>query len=248
MTAAILTDTTKCIGCNECVRACKTANRLAADLPRRWDEGDGLSANNWCAVEDGPKHSHVRKQCRHCEEPACVASCPVGALHKTELGPVVYDNGKCMGCRYCMMACPYGIPRYDWDDAVPYVRKCTMCYDRIRAGGQPACTGACPTHATIFGDRDQLLAEAARRIKANPALYIPKIWGAEDAGGTSVLYISNVDLSFLTGGKELPGTPLPDTTKMAMHAVPFVFTGVVAGMAGLRWIIERRIKLEGSDE
>ncbi len=248
MTAAILTDTTKCIGCNECVRACKAANHLAADLPRRWSLGDGLSARNWCAVQDGPKRSHVRKQCRHCAEPACVASCPVGALQKTELGPVVYDSGKCMGCRYCMMACPYGIPRYDWDQSVPYVRKCTLCYDRVRAGGQPACTGACPTKATIFGDRDQLIEQASRRIQANPRLYVPKIWGAEDAGGTSVLYISNVDLSFLTGGKPLGNAPLPDTTKAAMHAVPFVFTGVVAGMAGLRWIIERRIKLEGSDE
>ena len=248
MRAAILTDTTKCIGCNECVRACKAANGLAADVPRRWSIGDGLSADNWCAVENGPKRSYVRKQCRHCVEPACVASCPVGALQKTELGPIVYDGSKCMGCRYCMMACPFGIPRYGWNQAAPYVRKCTMCYDRLLAGRQPACTSACPAHATIFGDRDELLAEAARRVRSNPALYVPKVWGAEDAGGTSVLYVSNVDVSFLTGGRELGKTALPEKTKLAMHAVPFVFTGVVAGMAGLRWIIERRIKLEGSDE
>jgi formate dehydrogenase iron-sulfur subunit len=247
MTAAILTDTTKCTGCNECVRACKAANGLAADLPRRWSLGDGLSARNWCSVIEGPERSYVRKQCRHCLEPACVSACPVGALQKTGLGAVVYDSGKCMGCRYCMMACPFGIPRYDWDQTVPYVRKCTLCYGRISTGGQPACTAACPTQATVFGDRDRLIAEAYRRIRANPERYVARVWGEEDAGGTSVLYISSVDLSFLTRGEPLEKTPLPETTKPAMHAVPFAFTGVVAGMAALRWVIDRRIKLEGSD-
>jgi formate dehydrogenase iron-sulfur subunit len=244
MNAAILTDTTKCIGCNQCVAACKAANGLAADLPRRWGLGDGLSARNWCSVVDGPERSHVRKQCRHCLEPACVSACPVGALQHTATGPVAYDSGKCMGCRYCMMACPFGIPRYDWDQAVPYVRKCTMCYERVASGGQPACVAECPTQATIFGERGRLLEEAKRRIRDNPDRYVPKVWGEQDAGGTSVLYISSVDLSFLSRDT----APLPETTELAMHAVPFVFTGVVAGMAGLRWIVNRRIKLEGSDE
>ncbi len=248
MTAAILTDTTKCIGCNECVRACKAANGLAADLPRRWSLGDGLSARNWCSVVAGPERSMVRKQCRHCIEPACVSACPVGALQKTASGAIVYDDGKCMGCRYCMMACPFEIPRYDWDQAVPYVRKCTLCYERLRAGGQPACTAACPTQATIFGDRERLIAEAYRRIRTGPGRYIAKVWGEHDAGGTSVLYISNTNISFLTRGQVLGSTPAPETTRLAMHAVPFVFTGVVAGMAGLRWIIDRRMKLDGADE
>ena len=250
MNAAILNDTTKCIGCNECALACKQANHLAPDVPRRWDLDDGLSARNWTSIVEGPKRTFARKQCRHCLEPACVSACPVGALAKTSLGAVVYDNGKCMGCRYCMMACPYGIPRYDWDQPVPYVRKCILCYERILAGGQPACTEACPAKATIFGDRDDLLAEARRRIAANPGLYVNRVWGERDLGGTAVLYISNVDLSFLAAEHPGGSVPLPERTAVAMHSVPFVFTGVVAGMAGLNWIIARRMKRqsEGPDE
>jgi len=250
MKAAILTDTTLCIGCNECALACKKANHLEPDVPRRWDLDDGLSARNWTSVVEGPDRSFVRKQCRHCLEPACVSACPVGALSRTDIGAVVYDSAKCMGCRYCMMACPYGIPRYDWDQAVPYVRKCILCYDRIRAGGQPACTDACPTKATIFGDRDLLLAEARRRIRENPGRYVDRVWGEHEIGGTSVLYISNVDLSFLTHGIQLGSVPVPERTRAAMHAVPFAFTGVVAVMAGLNWIIDRRMKRqsEGPDE
>jgi len=245
MTAAILTDTTKCIGCNECAIACKRANHLAPDAPRRWHLADGLSARNWTSVVAGPNGAYARQQCRHCLKPACVSVCPVGALSKTEIGAVVYDTRKCMGCRYCMEACPYGIPRYDWDQVVPYVRKCILCYDRIRAGQEPACTAACPTKATIFGDRDHLLAEAHRRLAAAPGRYLRKVWGEHDLGGASILSISNIDLSSLM---QYPAgnDPLPRTTALAMRAVPFAFTGVVAGMAGLNWIINRRVKRQAA--
>ncbi len=247
MTVAILTDTTKCIGCHECVIACKKTNGLQLDIPRRWDLDDGLTARNWTSIVEGPNHRFVRKQCRHCLEPACVSACPVAALQKTELGPVVYDSNKCMGCRYCMMACPYGIPRYDWDQAIPYVRKCILCYGLIRTGGEPACTRACPTKATIFGDLDQLIAEAHRRIREESGPYINKVWGEHEVGGTLVLYISDVDLSFLTHGKALGEKPVPETTAAAMNAVPFAFTGVLAAMAGVNWIIGRRMKVMESE-
>ncbi len=238
---AILTDTTKCIGCRECVIACKEINNLDQELPRRWNLDDGLAARNWTSIIEKPGDKYVRKQCRHCLEPACVSACPVGALQKTSLGAVIYDSYKCLGCRYCMMACPYGIPRYDWDQQVPYVRKCILCYEtRLKNGQQPACTEVCPTQATIFGERDELIAEAHHRIKAEPDRYINKVWGEHEAGGTSIIYISDIDLSFLTYGKPLGEKALPDYTKTAMNAVPFTFVGMAGVMAGLNWIISRR--------
>jgi len=244
MKAAILTDTTKCNGCHECVVACKKANHLGADVPRRWNANDGLSAANWTSIVEGPRRTPVRKQCRHCLEPACASACPVGALRRTEMGAVVYDSTKCMGCRYCMMACPYGIPRYEWQAAVPYVRKCILCYDRLLAGTQPACTEACPQKATIFGDRDELLAEARRRLADKPDVYLQEIVGEHEAGGTSILYISQVNLGFLSDERVIGSQPLPARTSVAMGAVPFAFTGVVAVAAGVSWVIERRIKLQ----
>jgi formate dehydrogenase iron-sulfur subunit len=243
MKAAILTDITKCIGCLECVTACKQANKLDLDVPRTWQKDDGLSAQNWTSILQRPGDHYVRKQCRHCLEPACASACPVGALHTTETGAVVYDNNKCLGCRYCMMACPYGIPRYDWDERVPYVRKCILCYDRITAGEQPACTAACPTGATIFGERDELIAEGHRRIAENPGTYIDRVWGEHEVGGTSILYVSDIDLGFLSYKSNLGTKPLPSTTAPAMKAVPFAFVGMGGIMYGLNWIIQRRIEL-----
>jgi formate dehydrogenase iron-sulfur subunit len=249
MSAAILTDVTKCIGCLECVAGCKKANDLSLDTPRSWQKNDGLSARNWTSVLRRSDHHYVRKQCRHCLEPACATACPVGALHQTDQGAVVYDSDKCLGCRYCMMACPYGIPRYDWDEPVPYVRKCILCYDKIKRGEQPGCTAACPTGATIFGDRDELLAEAHRRIRENPGKYVDHVWGEHEFGGTSVLYVSDIDLGFLSYAGHSENRPLPEATALAMKAVPFAFVGMGGLMYGLNWIIKRRMELsEHQDE
>ncbi len=241
---AILTDTTKCIGCRECVIACKTRYNLENAIPRRWSAEDGLSARNWTSIIERPDSKYVRKQCRHCLEPACVSACPVNALSKNEDGAVVYNSSKCIGCRYCMMACPYGIPRYDWDRPIPYVRKCILCAEYISDGKQPACTEACPTEATIFGDREELIVEAHRRINANPGKYINRVWGEHEVGGSQVLYISDIDLSFLTYGRSLGERPLPDRTAAAMHAVPYAFVGMGSLMAGIGWVIGRRMKNE----
>ncbi|OGU17238.1 MAG: hypothetical protein A2X61_16950 [Ignavibacteria bacterium GWB2_35_12] len=256
---AILTDITKCIGCNECVKACKVINNLPPDKPREWQKNDGLSASNWTSVLHNGKYN-LRKQCRHCVEPACVSVCPVGALHKTETGAVVYDSDKCLGCRYCMMACPYGIPRYDWVQPVPYIKKCILCYHKIKDGtiSQPACTSACPTGATIYGEREELLKEARRRINSEPDKYLNTIYGENEVGGTNVLYITAKDcpLDFLLyynnrieKGIELAGMPdfneaIPITTKWAMGAVPFAFLGMGAVMSGIYWVINRRNKLQ----
>ncbi len=256
---SILTDVTKCIGCTECVSACKMINGLPPDKPREWQKNDGLSANNWTSILHNGTYN-VRKQCRHCIEPACVSVCPVGALHKTETGAVVYDDYKCLGCRYCMMACPYGIPRYDWDNPVPYIRKCILCYDNIKSGkiDQPACTAACPTKATIYGERKDLLKEARRRINAEPNNYLNHIYGEHEVGGTNVMYITSKDcpLDFLyyynnrygknanaLFGQPDINDPLPNTTKWAMGAVPIAFIGMGAVMSGIYWVTQRKNKI-----
>lgn len=248
---AILTDVTRCIGCEECVAACKKTNQTGEDQPWRWQKRiDDLSATRWTTILKKPGRRYVRQQCRHCLEPACVSVCPVGALHKTPEGAVVYDSKICMGCRYCMMSCPFAIPRYTWDQAIPYVRKCIMCYDKIKSGElqQPACTAACPKEATIFGERDELIAEARRRIAANPGKYIDRIYGEKEVGGTRVLYISDIPLDFLGWKKDLPEKPLPQYTWAALNKVPWIFGTVGVGMFGTWWIIERRQKLAGNTE
>lgn len=248
-TFAILTDTTRCTGCETCVHACKQTYQLGRDRAWRWKQRiDDLSATRFTTIETRPGGHHVRKQCRHCVEPACVSACLVGALQKTELGPVIYDQNRCMGCRYCMMACPFGIPRYQWQSAVPYVRKCILCYDRIKEGKQPACTEACPYGATIFGTRAKMLAEARRRITAEPQRYYPrgapKVYGAHEVGGTSVLYISDISLDFLGWQPELGDEPVPALTWGALRKVPKIAFGVAALMSAIYWIIGRRAKLQ----
>ena len=244
---AILTDTTLCIGCEKCVAACKEINGLGKDRPRRWEQRiDDLSATRYTTIVRRRGVHNVRAQCRHCLEPACVSACLVGAMQKTPEGPVTYDSTKCMGCRYCMMACPFGIPRYDWEQAVPKVRKCTMCYEqRLSKGQQPACTEACPTKATIFGQRDVLLAEAHRRIRDNPGKYQNTVFGETAIGGTSVLYISDISLDFLSfkPDQELGSVPLPERTWEVLSKIPVEAACVGGAMAAVWWIIGRRMKL-----
>jgi formate dehydrogenase iron-sulfur subunit len=244
-TYAILTDTTKCTGCQSCVVACKKENHLGKDRDWKWKTDiDSLSSTRFTTIIRREGGHFVRQQCRHCLDPACASACIVGALQKTELGPVIYDGDKCMGCRYCMMACPYGIPRYDWDASIPYIRKCTMCYPRVADGKQPACTEACPEGATIFGKRDDLLAIAHRRIKNDPDTYVNKVFGEHEVGGTSVLYISDIPLGFLGWKPDLGDEPLPKLTWASLTKVPPVVVGMAAAMSGVYFIIGRRMKLQ----
>ena len=251
---AILTDTTLCTGCQKCVAACKKENDLGKDAPHHWQERiDDLSSTRYTTIlrrpDEGRAGDHfVRQQCRHCVDPACVSACLVGALQKTPEGPVIYDGNKCMGCRYCMVACPYGIPRYQWGQPVPYVCKCDMCYERVKEGEEPACVEACPQKATIFGDRDELIEEARRRIRDNPDKYVDKIFGETEIGGTAVIYISDIPLDFLSFKQELGGEPLPKLTWAALAKVPPLALGVGGVMAGVWWIIGRRMQLAEEDK
>ncbi len=241
---AILTDTTLCTGCEQCVAACKRVQNLAGDKPRRWKRTiDDLSATRFTTIVHREGRS-IRQQCRHCVDPACVSACLVGAMQKTPEGPVVYDNDRCMGCRYCMVACPFEIPRYEWSANVPYVRKCNLCYDRLAEGKLPGCVEACPHKATIFGEREALLAEARRRISETPGRYVNRVYGESDVGGTSVLMISDIPLDFLVAGGGTLDQALPDLTWAALKKVPGLALGVGGLMAGVYWITERRMRLQ----
>jgi formate dehydrogenase iron-sulfur subunit len=230
----LLIDLTRCVGCQECVSACLVAH----DLPGDADDVAGLSSKALTALveKDGV---YVRQLCRHCVTPSCVSVCPVEAFRKTPEGPVVYDASRCMGCRYCMQACPFGVPKYEWDNPVPAVVKCDFCASRQAEGKQPACAEACPEGATIFGDRDELLAEAHRRLAESPDSYYPRVYGETEAGGTAVLFLSPVPFEQL-GFPAVVGGPLPELTHAALAKIPGILSIGGAALLGIYWITHRR--------
>ncbi len=146
---ALLIDIKRCIGCMSCETACKQLHGFSTDP-------EPVLSDTAFTVVETRNDKFVRKLCMHCDDPACASACPVGAISKMALGPVVYDADKCIGCRYCMLACPYQVPRYQWTKLAPFVKKCDLCVDRVKAGKPTACAEACPVQATVFGDRDEL--------------------------------------------------------------------------------------------
>lgn len=242
----LLIDPVKCVGCMTCFMACKEAN----GLPNRDDKE--LNDKTYSVVKKvGSKY--VRRLCMHCVNPACVSVCPVGALQKTELGPVIYDPDRCIGCRYCMVACPFSIPTYEWNSATPKVQKCFMCYEnRVAKGMNTACAEACSYGATIFGKRKDLILEARSRIEKEPDKYLSHIYGEEELGGTSTLYMMASPFEKIDFLPEFRKDPLPVLTWNVLNRLPdiVVMGGVL--MSGFVWIINRRIVLskerhKGSD-
>jgi formate dehydrogenase iron-sulfur subunit len=237
MAKAILFDSTLCVGCKQCEEAC--ARRWELPYTESVAAAERLSEHKLTVVQThGERYS--RRLCMHCAEPACVSVCPVGALQKTGLGPVVYEEERCIGCRYCMLACPFQVPVYEWSEAFPRVRKCDMCQERQAAGKPTACAEACPTEATICGEREVLIAEARRRISEKPGEYFNRIYGLREAGGTSVLMLSAVPFEQLGLPGQLPQQALPALTWRALSAVPNIaVTGSVL-LGGVYWITHRR--------
>ena len=177
--------------------------------------------------------------CMHCNEPDCLSACPVGAYTKREDGPVIYNATKCIGCRYCMNACPFGVPHFDWDKGLlagAYIDKCTMCPQRIDIGLEPACVATCPTSALVFGERADLVKEAHARIQAHPDRYVDHVYGEFENGGTSYLILSHVPFGEL-GLPAVPSRPVKEVSEEVMgFTIPFalgwgvVLTGVAAGV------------------
>ena len=267
MSKAILVDTTRCIGCQRCVAACKLVNGLLksspsdflttdalrslspdSDLPMDETGDEEMSANALNVVQTHGS-VYVRRFCMHCQDPTCVSVCPVGAFRKTAAGPVVYAEERCMGCRYCMMACPFGVPRYEWNKVwAPRVKKCHMCAPRQAKGLKPACTEVCPVQAGVFGDREDLLREAENRLKQEPTKYLQYIYGKQEVGGTSVLYLSAVPFDGLGLPNNLPHDALPPYTYRVLSEIPneVALGGLLLG--GIWWITKRRQEVADAEQ
>jgi formate dehydrogenase iron-sulfur subunit len=241
---ALLVDVTLCVGCGECVVACQEAN---GQPPH---EATRLDARTFTYLMKRGEELHVRRLCMHCEDPSCASVCPVGAMKKTAAGPVTYDPDRCMGCRYCLIACPFDVPTYEWNARVPRVRKCEMCASsNARRGGKgPACAEACPEEATLFGAKKELIAVARRRMKEAPGRYFPHLYGIEEAGGTRVVVIGPKSPAELGLPPEVLKHPLPELTWHALEHVPDVvlFGSVILG--GLYWLTNRREKVRRHED
>ena len=231
--AGVLVDLTRCIGCRACENACLV--RAGFDpLPSAaigYGPGAGrldFRTRTFVDFRNGSvkPNQPVKRQCMHCLEPACVSVCPVAALEKTGAGPVVYHENVCIGCRYCLLACPFNVPKYEWDNALmPRVGKCDFCADRLAKGQSPACVAACPTGTLKFGKRGELLREAKARLDSQPNRYA-KIYGEDVVGGTSWIYLSATSPEELGFPRDLPKASLPSLTWKAISKVPFVVIGV----------------------
>ena len=192
----MLVDTTRCVGCQTCTLACAEANGLPEPDLDAIDEDKirNTSDKQWTLInrfEVDDEEIYVKRQCMHCNQPACAAACPTQALLKTEEGPVVWRADKCMGCRFCMVSCPFEMPKFEYDSPIPKIQKCKLCYDRLQEGEIPACASECPEEAIVFGTRRQLIEEANRRIYEEPDLYVHQIYGEFEVGGTGYLYLAS---------------------------------------------------------
>lgn len=242
----VLVDTTKCVGCRACEAACAEANGLPAptdneaifDKPRVTNPDTYTVVNRYNVRQQ--EERFIKRQCMHCVDAACAAACPVRALQKTAAGPVIYDGSRCLGCRYCMLSCQFGIPQFEYNKPVPYVRKCTFCATRQAQGLKPACAEVCPSGALTFGKRSELLEEAKTRIYQNPSQYVHHVYGEREAGGTSWLYISDVPLEQLGLPGGLDDKPYPQLASTALGAVPMILTLWPPILMGLHAITKRR--------
>jgi Fe-S-cluster-containing dehydrogenase component len=244
----LLYDATLCIGCKTCTIACRDANGLDPDTAgspdRLYNAPLDLSARAKTVIKlyaEGPVRSYVKTQCMHCVDPACASACMLGALKKRQFGIVTYDPDLCVGCRYCEIGCPFGVPKFEFAKAAPKIVKCELCKERLAAGQEPACTAVCPRKAVIYGTRTELLKEAKRRLAESPGRYVPKVYGETDGGGTQVLYLSHVPFEKL-GLPALGDEPAPQLARSIQHGVYRGFAAPAALYAVLGLVMMRNRK------
>jgi formate dehydrogenase iron-sulfur subunit len=227
---AILVDTTRCAGCRNCEVVCAEANGLpepdvmddsVLEAVRKPSETQ-WSVINRCETDVG--EVFVKRQCMHCVQPACASACLTKAMKKTDEGPVIWRENKCMGCRFCMVSCPYDMPKFEYNSANPKIQKCRMCWERVKEGQLPACVENCPAEALTFGKRSEMLAEARRRIVEDSGTYVDHIYGEHEVGGTGFLYLSAVPFEQLGFRTDLGSEAYPKLTQDFLYGVPIVLT------------------------
>ncbi len=241
----VLVDTTRCIGCRACEVACGQANgMLVPDVEKdaALEKERTTSEKQWTVVNRYKTEKgdvFVKKQCMHCWQPACTAACLTNAMFKTTEGPVIWRADKCMGCRYCMVSCPYNIPKFEYNEWNPDIQKCTMCYGRIQEGKRPACVEACPADALMFGQKRDLMEIARVRIYNHPRQYVRRIYGEQEVGGTGWLYLASVPFDQLGFPTNLGTTPYPEYTKEFLYSVPILDFGLPTLLVGLKLLVDQ---------
>ncbi|MEI8049689.1 MAG: 4Fe-4S dicluster domain-containing protein [Bacteroidota bacterium] len=231
----ILYDSTRCKGCRGCEFDCAEAHNLPMppkDVPaiRKTDETCNSVINTY---ETQKGKVFIKRQCMHCNEPACAAACLTKAMLKNKTGPVTWDGDKCMGCRYCMVSCPFDIPKFEYHSVNPKIQKCDMCFERLKTEESPACVFNCPNEALLYGKRRDLIKEARKRIYENPNLYFDHIYGEREAGGTGWLYLSPVPFEQLGMNTLLQQSSYPELTKGFLYSVPSIFVLVPTLLMGI---------------
>ena len=256
----VLFDSTRCIGCRKCEEGCNKVNELPepdksfSDLSvletnRRTTAKAYTVVNRYDDTGSGKGPLYRKIQCNHCLEPACASVCFVTAFKKTATGAVTYDESVCVGCRYCMIACPFEIPAYEYDNAFsPKVMKCTLCFPRISKGQLPGCVEACPTEALTYGKREDLLRIGRERIRTFPDRYVDHIYGENEMGGTSWLYLSEVPFKEIGMREDLGETPAPKLTSGALSAVPMIVGLWPVLLGGIYAINKRKEKIEKQEK
>jgi len=251
----VIVDTTVCIGCRKCEWACKTAHNIATPAIESYDDRNVFKeirrptdkaltiVNEFPNPVPGQFPIDVKFQCMHCDHPACVSACIVGAFSKQECGAVIWDTNKCIGCRYCMVACPFQVPAFEFEKALkPDIKKCDFCIDRTSEGKIPACTDICPVEAITYGRRDDLIKVAHQKIKNYPDRYNDRIYGEYEVGGTSWLYLANQEFENLDFPK-LGKDPAPGVSETIQHGIFAYFVPPIALYAllgGVMWINKNR--------
>ena len=256
----VLFDATRRIGCRKCEEACNRVNELPAppkpfsdlavlERPRRTDAKTYTVVNRYENVPGAMGPLYRKIQCNHCLEPACASACFVSAFAKNPNGAVTYDESVCVGCRYCMIACPFEIPTYEYDKAfTPRVMKCTFCQPRLVKGQLPGCVEICPAEALTFGKRRNLLKIARERIGLFPGRYIDHIYGETEMGGTAWLTISGVPFRDLGMREDLGTTSAPELTKGALSVVSVVASMWPVLLTGVYAISQRRDKIAREEQ